>query len=434
MIKKIRMSAIVFIALALLTSITTISQYINQQANDTKESEAILSKVEEKLETILINLYHSVDMLEQFIVEIYDKNESIEDLNAIFAPIVEDYDYKNVTIYPNGIVKYIYPMEGNEKAIGDNILEMEDRIYEANLAIETCEVIVSGPYAFSEGGEGFIARKAIFKNNEFWGFVGVLLDKEMLTEKLNIDDGYYSGYKCQLTATVNNLDTIIVSGHKEFHSEDAKWIEIELLNGTWAFGVDKVDSAMPYDNLVLQALLGFAISFILAVYIEKVSNRLKKVQAEICIDKLTGLYNRKILDNLHKDFTTKNLEYSVMFIDLNDFKPINDTYGHDIGDRVLVNFSQRLQDLVRDTDFVVRMGGDEFLIVIPLLKNPEFLEKFCQRLESIIIEPLIIDDISLNLTLSYGYAVSNKDGENLQQVIVKADNNMYTQKHKNKHR
>ena len=123
-----------------------------------------------------------------------------------------------------------------------------------------------------------------------------------------------------------------------------------------------------------------------------------------------------------------------MFIDLNDFKPINDTYGHDIGDRVLVNFSQRLQDLVRDTDFVVRMGGDEFLIVIPLLKNPEFLEKFCQRLESIIIEPLIIDDISLNLTLSYGYAVSNKDGENLQQVIVKADNNMYTQKHKNKHR
>ena len=411
--KSNKVSIIVFITLAMINSSFIYSLIKNQVSYQENKIDAISLQVEDKFQEVLKNLYHSIDMLEQITLEVYEENKP-EKLDAIFSHVIEDYGYKNVSILPKGIVTYIYPIVGNEKAIGDNVLTMANRKHEANLAIETREVILSGPYDFTQGGNGFILRKAIFKNNEFWGFVAVVIDKEVLLEKININAIYASQYKHQFIAEVNNLDPIVVDESIKFMQEQAQWVKIKLPNGSWYFGIHDFDNIDTQIHLVIIAIFGYTVSLLVALYIKKLSIKLKFANQENYIDKLTGVNNRKLLEHLRSDFIMKNIEYAVFYLDLNNFKPINDTYGHDVGDEVLIKFAKKLKSIINDSDYIIRMGGDEFLVILPSITSKKNIENFCERLSEIQIIPILVGDINLALKFSYGFAVANNEMKNLQ--------------------
>ena len=141
----------------------------------------------------------------------------------------------------------------------------------------------------------------------------------------------------------------------------------------------------------------------------------------IKIDPLTGAYNRRILENI-REFS------SAVVIDIDDFKTINDTYGHDIGDKVLQSVSHIMMRNCRTNDFVCRYGGDEFVIIFngaDDIITYQRMQKIASEIENLNIAP------GLKITISVGIS-SSKEAYNIQETIKDADTALYYSKQNSK--
>jgi diguanylate cyclase (GGDEF)-like protein/PAS domain S-box-containing protein len=149
-------------------------------------------------------------------------------------------------------------------------------------------------------------------------------------------------------------------------------------------------------------------------------------------DTLTGLPNRllfqeRLTQTISQSHRFGNL-FSIIFIDLDRFKPINDTHGHEVGDHVLKEIARRLADSVREVDTVARMGGDEFVILAPGLAGKEAVEHVCHKLINAMIQPLHVAGHALQLGASLGCAEYPLDGEDEVALLRHADTSMYRAK------
>lgn len=153
-------------------------------------------------------------------------------------------------------------------------------------------------------------------------------------------------------------------------------------------------------------------------------------------DPLTGLPNRRLLD----DRLTKAIEraernearLAVLLIDLDDFKQINDTYGHAVGDEVLRVVATRLQMRIRKADTIARAGGDEFLVVVSDLLQPHGAEVLAGKLMADLNEPIVMGETQLRSRASIGVAIYPDDALTAEELCRKADASMYTEKRRTK--
>ena len=149
-------------------------------------------------------------------------------------------------------------------------------------------------------------------------------------------------------------------------------------------------------------------------------------------DPLTGLSNRKGFSEAGVAILTRaqveNAAGVVVMLDLDGFKPINDRYGHAMGDRVLVKLAEKLATAARATDVVARLGGDEFAILCPTLQTAQDIEQFCERLLAAIasVPADLVPDCPLGG--SVGVARYPQDGYVLENLLGRADLAMYTAK------
>jgi diguanylate cyclase (GGDEF)-like protein/PAS domain S-box-containing protein len=145
-------------------------------------------------------------------------------------------------------------------------------------------------------------------------------------------------------------------------------------------------------------------------------------------DMLTGVANRVMLDQELSQAISSAERHGdivgVVFIDLDDFKPVNDTYGHIIGDQVLRDVAKRIMHSVREYDTVARLGGDEFVVVLPRLPRPETLETVARKLVASVAEPLAVGGADIRVTASVGLALYHK-GDDVNTLLTRADLNMY---------
>ncbi|MBU9722390.1 sensor domain-containing diguanylate cyclase [Bacillus alkalicola] len=152
-------------------------------------------------------------------------------------------------------------------------------------------------------------------------------------------------------------------------------------------------------------------------------------------DDLTDLPNRKALDK----HITKALarskrhhhNFSIMFIDLDDFKIVNDTMGHEAGDDLLIEVVRRLNESIREEDLVARLGGDEFIIVFEETNKAE-IEDIANRIIENIALPYTLNDKEVKISLSIGISMYPDDGEDKETLIDNADKAMYFAKNKGK--
>jgi len=153
-------------------------------------------------------------------------------------------------------------------------------------------------------------------------------------------------------------------------------------------------------------------------------------------DTLTNLPNRSFINHRIKQglrvAKRNNQNLAVLFIDLDDFKKINDTIGHKEGDRFLVAISKKIKETVREIDTVGRLGGDEFIIVAEDFKNSSEIEFIYQRILDLFSEPFIIKGNHYSISCSIGISTFPKDGNTPEELIRKADMAMYEAKRKGK--
>ncbi len=158
----------------------------------------------------------------------------------------------------------------------------------------------------------------------------------------------------------------------------------------------------------------------------------QKIRALAYYDALTGLPNRRLFqDRLElalPQMRRNHQQLAVLFIDLDLFKRINDTLGHDVGDQVLVEMAGRLKACVRESDTVSRMGGDEFTILQPDVKDPSNALQLASRIVASLREPFVSSGRELYVTSSVGIAVYPEDGETPEELTKNADTAMYRAK------
>ena len=155
-------------------------------------------------------------------------------------------------------------------------------------------------------------------------------------------------------------------------------------------------------------------------------------------DSLSGLPNRDLFNYrlaLAIMKSKRNRQrLAVMLLDLDNFKSVNDTLGHDIGDHLLRLVSRRLSELLRKGDTIARMGGDEFLLLLPSIDGLKSAESIASRILEAVRAPYIIDEHTLNVTISIGIAVFPTDGKDVVTLVRNADIAMYRAKSAGKDR
>jgi len=149
-------------------------------------------------------------------------------------------------------------------------------------------------------------------------------------------------------------------------------------------------------------------------------------------DGLTGLPNRSFFADRFDKQGDDGLA-AVLYLDLDDFKPVNDRYGHALGDRVLAEVATRLRHAVRPTDFVARLGGDEFAVLCPAIGDLAAAGALAQRLVEAVGQPLCIDDVGVRIGLSVGIAAL-VEGEGADDVLERADEALRVAKGSGKNR
>ena len=191
--------------------------------------------------------------------------------------------------------------------------------------------------------------------------------------------------------------------------------------------------------LALVALLTLLSSLILVAYLHahqqgrilQIENQ-KRLWQLANHDALTGLPNRMLLmdrmDQLLARMKRQGRHLAVMFLDLDDFKQVNDIYGHEVGDQLLKFVAERLCAAIRADDTVARMSGDEFVILMESAENLEALEAVKQKIQQKLSEGFLLEGRLIRVQTSMGIALFPEDGDNAEALIKQADKRMYADK------
>lgn len=159
--------------------------------------------------------------------------------------------------------------------------------------------------------------------------------------------------------------------------------------------------------------------------------RLTRAEEDAVRDIVTQMPNRRAFEkHLGRmiESEAKHGKIAVLFADLDGFKEVNDTLGHDIGDRTLAAAGGRLGHLLRDTDFVARLGGDEFGVIIPRLHERSDLDRILESIETAFSMPFNVNLKRVKLGVSIGTSVYPDDGETGHDLLARADERMYLNK------
>jgi diguanylate cyclase (GGDEF)-like protein/PAS domain S-box-containing protein len=153
-------------------------------------------------------------------------------------------------------------------------------------------------------------------------------------------------------------------------------------------------------------------------------------------DSLTDLPNRRLFQNtleeLVSDLENTSLKAAVMYIDLDRFKGVNDTLGHEMGDQLLVAVSKRLKNCLRNTDLIARQGGDEFTVLLPSLISKSDAAKVAEKIINALNEPFLVNEQELAVNGSIGIAIFPEDGKDSVTLMKNADAAMYRVKEEGK--
>ncbi len=254
----------------------------------------------------------------------------------------------------------------------------------------------------------------------------------LISQEKNYSKEFYNDFK-------QKLDKIYYEFEKLQKTYDKNKI-IELSEKLWFQTNKLVDTALNYHkykfsnaiktfNLVIYSTVVFLILIIFFVY-KKVK---KGLEIETITDKLTGLYNRLYFNEIYNYFIKKysrdKKTFSLLIVDIDNFKKINDTYGHATGDEILKKTGSIIKEVIRKTDFAFRYGGEEFVVIFPETKIDEAYSVAERILKT------LPQKIKINLepvTISGG--IGEYNGENPKEFFEKVDEGLYIAKRTGKNK
>lgn len=281
----------------------------------------------------------------------------------------------NVAIVQNTTIKWNYPLEGNENTIGIDMLTVKGQAEDFMEVKDNLRKDFSGPVELIQGGTGYVIRIPIIKNNSYWGVASMVLREDKLIE---LFDSYALENNLEVTLLRNNPEETLICGTDCCDDKNSIRFEREILGQEIIYCVKPIANTMldrtPYFIIIFLSGLIIVAYIIYQSYLffKRYEDTIHKnfiLKSSVVRDKLTGSYNRAYLDiSLEEEmkFANENkIAVSLIYLDIDNFKNINDTYGHSSGDIVLKEFARAIKEVVRNRDVFARWGGDEFAILMP---------------------------------------------------------------------
>ncbi len=255
-------------------------------------------------------------------------------------------------------------------------------------------------------------------------------DQGTISFPYHIDDHKH----LQLTEVRVLSEEVIRSGQAVLRCGEASssWLCVPLVTPSGIIGALVVKSSLGDERYSEshKELLQF-VSTQVAAAIER-KQLINRLQFLAQYDALTQLPNREFFyERLKSALARAQREQAclaVLFIDLDHFKAVNDNYGHAIGDALLQQIAQRLKQSVRESDTVARMSGDEFVLILESLRQPEDASIVAEKIRQNLSQPLLIEGQTLSIFPSIGFAVYPDHGEQFRQLLCHADTAMYRDK------
>lgn len=353
----------------------------------------------------------------------------------------------NLQLAPDGIIQQVHPLKGNKKAIGHNILVDDKRRKEALAAVRERRMTLAGPFELIQGGIAVIGRNPVFlkkaEGDVFWGFTSALIYLDELLSVTDLKQLAERGYSYQLGRLHPDTgEENVFASHGSLAEIEFQSMDISVPNGQWFLRLGRPFSGeaavfwLGYIlSLTIAALLAFLVGRVLqepARLHKKVVQQTQELEVMAYHDFLTGLANRRLfIETIQHELTNmvrRKEQTALLYLDLDDFKRINDSLGHDLGDKLLVEVAKRLKSKVRSNDLVARLGGDEFAILLPNVAGGKGVLSVAEMLMHSVSQPLMIDGHEIIINTSIGITLAPVDGDDANQLLRNADMALYASK------
>lgn len=368
--------------------------------------------------------------INDFDIKRYNKDNQIvknEKKENKYGPIIyiEPSSYKYSRFYgfdiynDNSFKKYF-----NQASRSDNVIIKDRFIDELG---NTMHLFIKATYSGEISVDSDDYR---FKNTN--GFYIININLEKVIEKVK---DKFKEYEIRVIETHNLEKNIDVSFFDNIFSKELTYFEeIDNFNKSYLYVSKKInysDFNIMAFLLVLLFVIISQILYILVLYKDRHSKY--KLSYRASHDDLTGLTNRNYFKReFYKkikriSFSSDNV-IAILFMDLDRFKEINDSFGHKFGDEVLIEVSKRLKRTIRANDLICRQGGDEFLILIDDISKMDDLEKVVNKIMTSIAEPIVYKNQKIHLTISIGISLYPNNGKTIDDLLKNADSAMYKAK------
>ncbi len=412
-----------------------------QQKESAEEQEYLAKQValmRAKIETAVFQEVFAANSI--VIIANLDQDFIIKNWHNITAALTENSNLvRNIALAPNNVIQYVHPFEGNERAIGFDYRTNEEQLATVEKARLSKSVFIAGPLELVQGGTALIVRYPLFTDvtntDTYWGTLSIVLDINSLYQSLELDQ------QDNITYGLKGVDGMGIDGQLFFGEENTftnadTILNVQIPNGKWALAAKFGKSERALSHAGIIRLLGATVSLILYFSILSLARAYYLVKETSMQDDLTHLANRRsIMQRLQH--LTKNSKatkhFAIINIDLNDFKAVNDNYGHDTGDALLVHVAHELDEQLRDTDIVARLGGDEFLILLHRVADEEQVQAIVEKLRKHMQStPLQFKGHEVYASLSFGYSCNSELTLDLENLLSEADMRMYEDKRRQK--
>ena len=376
------------------------------------------------------------DSLEEIVIS---ENGKVDNFQKIAKNLMTDY-IQSIQIAPEGVVTDIYPEAGNEAGKID-LIHDESRGGICRYGRDNDLVTMQGPFGLKQGGSGIAIRNPVYLEDAnggsyFWGFTIVIIRvPDIFADSVQALTNF--GYDYCLYKTVSPFDNEygVISASSEDIQEPLTYT-FELGCCSFCLAVMPKAGWNQGNDLLPGLFIGLCIILLLTgltvaiLVLEQQRENLKKLSTT---DPLTGLLNRKGFDEQLQKVMNEHSDVSCVGIqlDIDDFKFINDMYGHAVGDTALKTLAQSIRDNFPDNSVLCRNGGDEFSMIL----IGSTAEEAKDRIEKFTLESrcFTYNNESHNFFISVGYAEFPKNCADISGLIHFADMALYEVKLHGKH-
>lgn len=433
--KRLVILSFLFILLS-IAFVRFVTQEVYERISDEKKRdlESQVSLVRANMEAAIYMDTYLADSLAMIVT--INPEFALKEWHSISEKVITKAQYvRNMGIAPNDIISNTYPLKGNERAIGLNFRDIPEQYETVLKAKESGRVYITEPVALVQGGKAIIARYPIFTdyplNQNYWGGVSVVINYEQMLEAIGIQK-ISNAY-----VTLSKGNSILYGDgfldqpdiKLPIHLPSSKWQLEAKLNFSNNPDVSRYTTAACLISVLICILVYIVLLLLIRSYFFARRHALQ--------DELTHISNRRhAIQYLRNTLNSRaNKPFSLFSIDLNGFKLVNDTYGHNIGDEYLKFVAQSLLGLTRETDLVARIGGDEFILVLLDVHKPGQVEVVLDKIDRHFKKHLFkSNDITLQVSVAVGVAVSNDKKATLDDLLAQADEKMYKDKYDKKNK